>query len=158
MTRSTDQGTDVLLTADGGQTLFLMGQGASPEGNRPFLRRMDLATGELDEIFRSEAPYYEVPVAIMEAMAAPVMRLRSASSKVAARCLSAAELEPGPPLKKKSVFSVSPAVGIPQVTEEKSAPVRTASRKAFMRLENPAIFNVAPEKSAPVRSTNRKAW
>jgi len=65
MTRSTEQGTDVLLTADGGNTLFLMGQGASPEGNRPFLRSMDLETGEVEEIFRSEAPYYEMPVAIM---------------------------------------------------------------------------------------------
>jgi dipeptidyl aminopeptidase/acylaminoacyl peptidase len=65
MTRSTDQGTEVLLTADGGETLFLVGQGASPEGNRPFLRSLDLATGETEELFRSEAPYYEMPVAIM---------------------------------------------------------------------------------------------
>ncbi|MEJ2541095.1 MAG: prolyl oligopeptidase family serine peptidase [Gemmatimonadota bacterium] len=65
MTRSTSSGTEVLLTADGGDAIFLMGQGASPEGNRPFLRRMELETGETRELFRSEAPYYEVPVAIL---------------------------------------------------------------------------------------------
>ncbi len=66
MTRATDQGTRVLLTADDGETLFLRGQGASPEGNRPFLRRLDLASGETQELFRSEAPYYESPVAVID--------------------------------------------------------------------------------------------
>ena len=65
MTRATARGTDVLLTADGGESLFLMGEGASPAGNRPFLRRLDLETGETEELFRSEAPYYEMPVAIL---------------------------------------------------------------------------------------------
>lgn len=66
LTRETERGTSVLLTAEDGGTLFLTGQGASPEGNRPFLRRLDLVTGETDEIFRSEAPYYEIPVAMLD--------------------------------------------------------------------------------------------
>ena len=66
MTRWTDRGTRVLLTADGGRTLFLTGQGASPEGNRPFLRAMDLESGETEELFRSEEPYYEFPVALLD--------------------------------------------------------------------------------------------
>ena len=85
------------------------------------------------------------------------MRLRSAPSNVTARCLSAAEVDPGPPLKKNSVFLVSPSVERPHVTAEKSAPVRTAFRKAVIRPEKRAMFSLAPEKSAPVRSVKRKA-
>ncbi len=59
-------GTSVLRTANGGRTLFLTGQGASPEGNRPFLRKMDRETGDTEEVFRSEAPYYEMPVALLD--------------------------------------------------------------------------------------------
>jgi dipeptidyl aminopeptidase/acylaminoacyl peptidase len=66
LSRRTEWGTSVLLTADGGRTLFLTGQGASPEGNRPFLRRLDLMSGETEEIFRSQAPYYEMPVAMLD--------------------------------------------------------------------------------------------
>jgi len=62
MMRQTQWGTSVAMTADNGQTLFLRGQGASPEGNRPFIRTLDMRTGETEEVFRSEAPYYEIPV------------------------------------------------------------------------------------------------
>ena len=57
----TPQGTTVLLTADDGASLYLIGEGASPEGNRPFLDRLDLGTGETERLWRSEAPYYERP-------------------------------------------------------------------------------------------------
>ncbi|KGE85984.1 MAG: alpha/beta hydrolase family protein [Phaeodactylibacter xiamenensis] len=60
-------GEQVLLMADGGRTLFLTGQGASPEGNRPFVRTFDLKTQETRELWRSEAPYYESPAFILDA-------------------------------------------------------------------------------------------
>jgi len=66
MMRQTDLGTYVAMTADGGETLFLRGQGASPEGNRPFIRKLDMRTGETEEVFRSEAPYYEIPVDFLD--------------------------------------------------------------------------------------------
>ena len=55
----TATGTRVLLTAGDGRTLFLRGDGASPEGNRPFLDELDLTTRETRRLWRSEAPYYE---------------------------------------------------------------------------------------------------
>ena len=64
MTVATGRGTNVLLIEDG--AVFLSGQGASEEGNRPFLRRMDVATGETTELFRSEEPYLETPVALLD--------------------------------------------------------------------------------------------
>ena len=60
MTRANEAGMNVLVLD--GDASFWSGQGASPEGNRPFVRRLDLQTGEQTELFRSEAPYYEVPV------------------------------------------------------------------------------------------------
>ena len=63
--RLTEQGTSVLLTTDNGTSIFLTGTGASPEGDRPFFRKMNLETGEIDELFRSNAPYYESVVALL---------------------------------------------------------------------------------------------
>lgn len=37
-----------------GDAIFLRGQGASPEGNRPFLDRLDLKTRKSERLFRSE--------------------------------------------------------------------------------------------------------
>lgn len=53
-----ETGRRLLMTSDDG-SIYLTGTGASPEGNRPFLRRYDMDSGETEELFRSEAPYYE---------------------------------------------------------------------------------------------------
>ena len=79
--RQTEQGRSVLLTADEGRSIFLSGAGASPEGNRPFLRKMDVETGEVEEFFRSEAPYYEFPVALIDAEAMQVMTRRESNTE-----------------------------------------------------------------------------
>ena len=55
-------GRNVLLTDKKGEHVYLTGQGASPEGNRPFLRKMNLKSLEQETLFQSEAPYYETPV------------------------------------------------------------------------------------------------
>jgi dipeptidyl aminopeptidase/acylaminoacyl peptidase len=59
-------GRNVLLTSKDGNHLFLTGQGASPQGDRPFLREFDLTTKETKEYWRSEAPYYERPTTILD--------------------------------------------------------------------------------------------
>jgi dipeptidyl aminopeptidase/acylaminoacyl peptidase len=59
LTRASENGARLLLTADRGRTLFLSGRGASPEGDRPFLDKLDLESGETTRLWRSEAPYYE---------------------------------------------------------------------------------------------------
>ncbi len=65
MMRATGAGTEVLWLQD--ESVFLAGEGASPDGDRPFVRKMDLATGETVELFRSEAPVYEEPEALLAA-------------------------------------------------------------------------------------------
>ncbi|OQY29234.1 MAG: S9 family peptidase [Candidatus Cloacimonetes bacterium 4572_55] len=64
MTRPTEFGTRVLLTEN--HTIYLSCEGASPEGNRPFVDEMDLETRETTRLWRSEAPYYENPVSWMD--------------------------------------------------------------------------------------------
>ncbi|MBC7901000.1 MAG: PD40 domain-containing protein, partial [Saprospiraceae bacterium] len=49
-----------------GDEIFLTGTGASPEGDRPFLRRMNLQTLKTDEIFRSGIEEYESVAAVMD--------------------------------------------------------------------------------------------
>lgn len=56
-------GRDVLLhPADQPEAIYRIGEGASPEGNQPFLDRQDLASKKVERLFRSRAPYYERPV------------------------------------------------------------------------------------------------
>ena len=62
-----DPGSPVLrLHPDGARTIrqdgdaiFLRGAGATPDGERPFLDRRDLASGETNRLFRSPADAYE---------------------------------------------------------------------------------------------------
>lgn len=64
LTRPSGNGTSVLRLD--GRAIYLSGQGASPEGNRPFLRRMNLESGQVEELFRSSAPHYERPVSLLD--------------------------------------------------------------------------------------------
>ncbi len=59
VTRENKYGRNVLLFTDKGKSLYLSGRGASPEGNRPFLDKYTISTGETARLWRSEAPYYE---------------------------------------------------------------------------------------------------
>jgi dipeptidyl aminopeptidase/acylaminoacyl peptidase len=53
-------------SADGGK-IFLAGAGASPDGDRPFLGELDLATKTTRRIWRSAPPHYEEFVAFADA-------------------------------------------------------------------------------------------
>jgi dipeptidyl aminopeptidase/acylaminoacyl peptidase len=72
--RYNDIGTPVMKTLPSGVSvirqsgdgIFLTGNGASPEGDRPFLRRMDLKTLKTVEIFRSGTDKYESVVALVD--------------------------------------------------------------------------------------------
>jgi dipeptidyl aminopeptidase/acylaminoacyl peptidase len=53
------------LTADG-SGIYFSSPGASPEGDRPFIAVMNASTGKQEQIWRSAAPYYELPEAIID--------------------------------------------------------------------------------------------
>ena len=64
--RRSQFGTWVLNTVDDGSSLLMTGIGATPEGNRPFLSVYNLETQETRELWRSESPYYEIIVNLLE--------------------------------------------------------------------------------------------
>jgi len=72
--RYKDQGTPVMEMQTNGQmavkqngdNIFLTAAGASPEGERPFLDRFNLATGTSERLFRSSADCYEEPVGMLD--------------------------------------------------------------------------------------------
>jgi len=70
--RYNDPGTPVMRTAGGqrvmlqnGDSIYLIGNGASPEGDRPFLDRFNLQTLKSERIFRSDSKSYENVVTLL---------------------------------------------------------------------------------------------
>lgn len=61
-TERNNYGRRVLLSRNG--KLYLSGQGASEEGNRPFIDEYVVSTQTTKRLWRSEAPYYERPVSL----------------------------------------------------------------------------------------------
>ena len=82
MTEANQYGRDVLKTSPDGGALFLTGQGASPEGDRPFLDRYDLKSGETTRLFQSQAPYYESPVKVLDADGNRILTRRESVEEV----------------------------------------------------------------------------
>lgn len=54
----------MLVTKD--NQVYLNGKGASPEGDLPFLDKMDLNTGKKTRLWRCEAPFYEYMVDLID--------------------------------------------------------------------------------------------
>jgi dipeptidyl aminopeptidase/acylaminoacyl peptidase len=75
-------GDNVLLTSTDGKYAYLTGAGSSPEGDRPFLNKYELATGKTTQLFHSEAPYYENPVTMLDADGSRIVSLRESENEV----------------------------------------------------------------------------
>jgi dipeptidyl aminopeptidase/acylaminoacyl peptidase len=80
--RRTARGTHVLHTGANGRTLMLFGDGASPDGDRPFIDTLNLTNKNrrADRQWRSEAPYYEVPFDILDDAGTTVLARRESVS------------------------------------------------------------------------------
>ncbi|WP_434627073.1 alpha/beta hydrolase family protein [Chromobacterium sp. CV08] len=63
---SNADGQPVLQTSADGGSLYLLGDGASPDGDRPFIDRLDLAGNKTTRLWRSQAPWYEQPLAVLD--------------------------------------------------------------------------------------------
>jgi len=80
-TKRNQYGRNVLLTANNNKTLYLIGIGASPEGNRPFIDEFDITTKTAKRLWRSEAPFYEVPFALLDPQKATVLTRRESTNE-----------------------------------------------------------------------------
>jgi dipeptidyl aminopeptidase/acylaminoacyl peptidase len=56
-----------------GDYIFLTGQGSSPEGDRPFIDRLNLKTFETERLFRSDAKAYETVIAPLDDQAKTIL-------------------------------------------------------------------------------------
>ncbi|PYS20949.1 MAG: hypothetical protein DMF72_19100 [Acidobacteria bacterium] len=56
-----------------GDYIFLTGQGSSPEGDRPFIDRLNLTTFETERLFRSDAKAYETVIAPLDDQAKTIL-------------------------------------------------------------------------------------
>ena len=54
------------ILVQSGDTILLIGQGASPQGDRPFLDRYNLATGQSERLFHSAETSYETVDAVLD--------------------------------------------------------------------------------------------
>jgi dipeptidyl aminopeptidase/acylaminoacyl peptidase len=59
-----------------GESIYLVGAGASPEGDRPFLDRLDLRSFKTERVFRSGATSYETVVGLLDDGAGRVLTRR----------------------------------------------------------------------------------
>jgi dipeptidyl aminopeptidase/acylaminoacyl peptidase len=73
-----DPATDryVPLRSSDDRYLYLRGEGASPEGDRPFVDRFDLTTGKTERLWQSTAPNYEQVLQVVDPNAIRVITQR----------------------------------------------------------------------------------
>lgn len=76
-----NSGQFVIQTSPDGTEIYMTGAGASPEGNRPFLRAFNLRTQETREIWRSESPYFETVAALTSADASQFITRRESNTE-----------------------------------------------------------------------------
>ncbi|WP_166924326.1 prolyl oligopeptidase family serine peptidase [Xanthomonas sp. 60] len=78
-----DNGRALLQTSADGGSLYYYGAGASPEGDRPFVDRFDLATRRTTRLFHSQAPTYSVPIALLGPDASSLLLTRESPEQPA---------------------------------------------------------------------------
>ncbi len=79
VTVPTADGYRVIGVDDG--AILLSGLGASPEGDRPFLDRMDLATGAKTRLFHSAPDAYETVIAVLDKSGARLLTRRESPTE-----------------------------------------------------------------------------
>lgn len=61
-----EYGRSVVLTDPSKSRVYTISQGASPDGNMPYLSMVDLKTKNQEILWRCKAPYYEYPVQVID--------------------------------------------------------------------------------------------
>ncbi|MEA9748707.1 prolyl oligopeptidase family serine peptidase [Xanthomonas campestris pv. raphani] len=78
-----DKGHALLQTGADGNSLFLLGKGASPEGDRPFVDRFELQSKRTTRLFHSKAPTYAAPIALLDAQGTQLLLSRESPEEPA---------------------------------------------------------------------------
>ena len=80
MTQKNSFGRQSLILINGKQ-LLLRSQGASPEGDMPFVQTMDITTGKKNMLWRSQAPYYEQVIDVIDPAAGVFLTSRESQNE-----------------------------------------------------------------------------
>mgnify|MGYP005748810847 FL=1 len=73
-------GRNVLMTDKNGQNIYMISEGGSPEGNRPFVSEFNLKSKKAKILWRSQAPYYERPVDIIDLSSKKIITRRESEN------------------------------------------------------------------------------
>jgi dipeptidyl aminopeptidase/acylaminoacyl peptidase len=79
VTRQTATGDVVLLRS--GDWIYLAGAGASPQGDRPFLDRLNLTSLKTERLWRADTTHYESVVAVLDDGAAQIVTRRESRTE-----------------------------------------------------------------------------
>jgi len=74
-------GKYVLQTGPDASSVYFRGEGASPDGDKPFVSSMNVVTGEAKRLWQSAAPYFESAAAVLDA-AGPALLIRRESPEL----------------------------------------------------------------------------
>ena len=103
LTRVLPNGERAILQV--GDSIYLVGAGASPEGDRPFLDRLNLQTQKAERLFRSDASQYESFVALLDDNAKQfITRHESPTAAPNYYLRTAGEAATGMPTKALTIF------------------------------------------------------
>ncbi|NET38497.1 MAG: S9 family peptidase [Cyanothece sp. SIO1E1] len=91
-------GWQTLLLSPDGESLYLNGKGASPDGVFPFLDQFNLKTGEQKRIWQAQAPYYERVEQLLDNQAQQFITRQQSQTEPPNYWLRQAGAEPGMPL------------------------------------------------------------
>jgi dipeptidyl aminopeptidase/acylaminoacyl peptidase len=81
LTERDARGQSVLALTPDKKAAFLVGAGASPDGDMPFVDRYDLASGKTTRLFRSAAPYFEQPIGMLDATGTVALTRRESQTE-----------------------------------------------------------------------------
>jgi dipeptidyl aminopeptidase/acylaminoacyl peptidase len=117
-------GKPVLQTTPDGHGIYFRGEGASPEGDKPFLSVMDSSTGTTKQLWQSAPPNLEHPVAVLDPRTSTIL-IRNESlekspnyyvQKIGSASAEQVTFFPNPygsaPLPKKQVLHYKRADGV----------------------------------------------
>ncbi len=74
-------GKPVLQTTPDGYGIYFQSQGASPEGDKPFLSVTNATNGETKRLWQSAAPFYEIPWAVLDPGTQTILIRRESQEK-----------------------------------------------------------------------------
>jgi dipeptidyl aminopeptidase/acylaminoacyl peptidase len=117
-------GKPVIQTTPDDKGIYFRGEGASAEGDKPFLSVMSVANGDSKRLWQSAAPYFEIATAVLDRGAGTVLIRRESQEqspnyyiqKIGSASAEQVTFSPNPygtdPLPKKQVLHYKRADGV----------------------------------------------